>query len=234
MSLIPSQIFENEDLLVLNKPAGLTVNRSQTTKNQVTLQDWLNQQKVFAKVMDKTSDFYQRSGIVHRLDKETSGVILIAKNPQTFSYLQKQFKDRLVKKVYLALVWGQLLNKGSINAPISRNPFNRFKFGVFLGGRQAQTEYKVLKNGLVDGCAVSLLEVYPLTGRTHQIRVHLHYLGYPVVGDSIYGGRKLSRQGLKIFGRLMLHAFKISCRLPKTGEEKEFVAPIPAEFQKIP
>lgn len=231
----PKIIFTNEAFFVLDKPVGLTVNKSETTTHQLTLEDWLEKKFQFKNLdPQKTSeDFYKRKGIVHRLDKDTSGVILVARTPQAFINLQSQFKNRQVKKTYLALVWGKLLNKGEIKAPICRNPFNRFKFGVFLNGREAQTQYQVIKNTSIDDQDVSLLEVFPLTGRTHQIRVHLHYLGHPIVGDPLYSGRKLYKKSKNLFGRLMLHAYKISFIEPLTHQPKEFTAHLPDEFTKI-
>lgn len=232
----PLILFENNDFAVVDKPHGLTVNRSETTKNQKTLQDWIEQElgiKNYELRIDKDSDFYKRSGIVHRLDKDTSGLILVAKNPQAFTNLQEQFKKRLVKKTYLALVWGTLRSSGEINAPITRNPFNRKRFGVFVGGKEAHTYYHVLENKVIDGKEVTLLEINPLTGRTHQIRVHLNYLGHPVVGDLLYSGGKRGKEGQKMFGRLMLHAYKISFVDPGNRQKLEFMSEIPEQFKSM-
>lgn len=223
----PKVIFENSALVVLDKPYGLTVNRSDTTKGQYTLQDWIEKK---IKIVNDDTDFSKRSGVVHRLDKDTSGLIIIAKTPQVFEHLQKQFKDRVVKKTYLALVWGRLIESGEINAPVTRNPYNRMRFGVFIGGKEAYTSYTVIKNGEVEGEAVSLLEVKPATGRTHQIRVHLSYIGHPIVGDPLYSGRKLGKKGLKFFGRLMLHAYKISFINPEDNQRLEVKSDVPKPF----
>lgn len=235
MTIPPKMVFENQDFIVLDKPVSLTVNRSQTTKGQETLQDYI--EKNFAEIASFTKNnpetyFAKRSGIVHRLDKDTSGLILVAKNPTTLEVLQKQFKERIVQKTYLALVWGKLLQGGEINAPITRNPFNRTRFGVFLEGKEAHTKYTVIKNSTIAGKEVSLLEVYPKTGRTHQIRVHLNYIGHPIVGDPLYSGREKTREGLKLFGRLMLHAHKLSFIDPVRNVRCEFVSQIPEEFKK--
>lgn len=235
MTIPPKTVFQNQNFIVLDKPVGLTVNRSQTTKGQETLQDYLEKNfEGIANYCKKNpeSEFAKRSGIVHRLDKDTSGIILIAKTPQSLEILQKQFKEREVKKTYLALVWGKLTQSGEINAPITRNPFNRSRFGVFLGGKEAQTKYTVCKNSTARGKDITLLEVYPETGRTHQIRVHLTYIGHPIVGDSLYSGRKMSKEGLQLFGRLMLHAYKLSFIDPVKKIRQEFKSDIPEEFRK--
>ena len=237
MGVKPVILFENNDFAVVDKPCGLTVNRSETTKNQQTLQDWIERElriKNYELRIDKEEDFYKRSGIVHRLDKDTSGLILVAKNPQAFANLQEQFKLRLVKKTYLALVWGKLTADGEISAPITRNPFNRKRFGIFVGGKEAHTRYHVLNNITIQRQEISLLEASPITGRTHQIRVHLSYIGHPLVGDPLYSGRKRGRVGLEMFGRLMLHAYKISFLDPKDNQKVEFKSEIPEEFICLP
>src|SRR5258708_6006301 len=134
---MPQIIFEDADLLVLNKPAGTTVNRADTTTGEQTLQDWVEEYLTLPKGLPKVSDTYSpeevfksRAGIVHRLDKETSGVIVIAKNVESFQKLQAQFKERGTKKVYIALVHGKVVGDGEINAPIGRLPWNRMRFGV--------------------------------------------------------------------------------------------------------
>ena len=187
-------------------------------------------------------EFENRSGIVHRLDKETSGILLIAKNPASFLNLQKQFKDRSVKKTYIALVHGEVKpESGEINVPVGRLSFNRKRFGVVAGGREAVTKYKVLSikyyavpagRQVSDGKKepLSLLELYPKTGRTHQIRVHLKYFGHPVFSDPLYGGRKTSRNDRKLLPRLFLHAAKISFLHPKTNKIISLESPLPQEL----
>lgn len=234
--LNPEIIYQDSHIVVLNKPVGLTVNRSETTRGQVTLQDWIERQFPIFNLkfsIDKNNDFYKRSGIVHRLDKDTSGIIIIAKTLPAFDSLQKQFKDRVVEKIYLALVWGVVSASGEVNAPITRNPYNRKRFGVFIGGKEANTSYNVLGNGIVENEKVTLLEVRPKTGRTHQIRVHLAYIDHPVIGDPLYSGRKQGRKGLRMFGRLMLHASKISFMHPSKGNRVEFEAKTASVFEKF-
>lgn len=221
-------LYEDHSLLVYNKPAGLVVNRAKTVK-QPTLQDILaNYLKV------KSGGIGDRAGIVHRLDKETSGIILVAKTPQAFVELQKQFKERKVNKKYLALVHGQLQpKKGIIKAPISRSPFDRKKFGVFLGGRGAETAYQVIKKYRHPELGnFSLLALIPKTGRTHQIRVHLKHLGHPVVGDQFYAGRKTARGDRHWCSRQFLHASQIVLTHPQSGQKVKFVSPLPKDLKK--
>lgn len=230
----PRILHEDKVILVLDKPAGWVVNRSQTVKEE-TLQDWL--EKNFQLKNTSVEEFYKRSGIVHRLDKETSGVILVAKTIEAFENLQKQFKERLVKKRYLALAHGKVEpTSGTIRAPISRSPFDRKKFGVFLGGREAETKYKVLsiKYEVLRGkkSFYSLLELEPKTGRTHQIRVHLKYIGHPVVGDEFYAGRKTAREDRRWCPRQFLHASFLSFTHPQTEHQVEFTSPLPFELKK--
>ena len=216
-------IFEDNDLLVINKPVGWIVNDAETTKGQQTVQGWL-QDRGLPNIGD-------RYGIVHRLDKETSGILLIAKTQEAFTELQRQFKSREVEKVYLAVVHGKVTpESGEINAPIARNPFNRMRFGVFPGGREAITRYHVISNFQSPISNLQLLEVHPLTGRTHQIRVHLKHIGYPIVGDDLYGGRKNLQEDRKRTPRMLLHAHKISFFHPVSHQKLSFEAPIPQEF----
>ncbi len=226
-------IFEDEDIIVVDKPAGLTVNRSETTKGD-TLQDYLD---------ENFKINVERSGIVHRLDKETSGILIVAKNTESFINLQKQFKERKVKKTYIALVHGIVNADGEVRVPIGRLPWNRKRFGVLAGGRDAVTKFKILKNNIkikqslrskdLNNEPLSLLELYPETGRTHQIRVHMKYLNHPVFADELYAGRKTARSDREVLPRLFLHASFISFTHPKTGDMLEFKSDIPEELLKI-
>ncbi len=220
----PKIIFEDESLLVLNKPYGMIVNMADTSRHEFTLEEWLS--KNFSIPAD-------RNGIVHRLDKDTSGVILVAKNQPSLENLQSQFKNREVSKTYLALVHGNTPQDGIINAPIERNPFNRMRFGVFPGGREAITTYVVISNFKFQISNYSLLEVTPYTGRTHQIRVHLKYIGHPIVSDILYSGRKNYRDDQKIFPRMFLHAKNIELNHPKTNKRVKYEAELPKELQDI-
>ncbi len=235
----PHIIFEDTGLIVLSKPSGLIVNKSDTTIHEVTVQDWIEKKfefQVSKLKIDKESDFYKRSGIVHRLDKETSGILLIAKTQTAFDNLQKQFKERIVEKEYRALVHGNLLpNKGEINVPVGRLEYNRKRFGIVAGGREAVTMYKTIATYTARSTheQLSLLTIYPKTGRTHQIRVHLKYLNHPVFSDVLYGGRKTSRNDRKLLSRLFLHAAKISFLHPVTGQMMTFESPLPEALQEF-
>lgn len=234
-------LFEDDDVLVLDKPSGITVNRSDTTKGEETIQDWVEdklriQNSEFK--IDEESDFYKRAGIVHRIDKETSGILLVAKNLQAFENLQKQFKERTIKKTYLALSHGKIVPEtGEINVPVGRLPWNRKKFGVLAGGREAVTKYKVISvfsnKYSKDKEPLSLLELYPETGRTHQIRVHLKYFNHPIFADFLYAGRKTSRQDRKVLNRVFLHAHKISFTHPVTHKQIFLESPLPEELSEI-
>lgn len=205
-------VFEDDSLLVIDKPSGVVVNRAETQKEE-TLEDWA------------AGKF-----IVHRLDKDTSGLLVIAKTPEALASLQSQFKGREVVKRYLALVHGVVSPaQGTIKAPLARNPFNRKHFGVFPGGRPAETGYKIYKN--YNG--YSLLELTPKTGRTHQIRVHLKHINHPVVADPIYGGRKNYQADKKFCPRLFLHATYLLVKHPKTGKMMEFSTPLPEDLSKV-
>lgn len=234
----PRILFEDESLLVLDKPSGVTVNRSDTTTGEETVQDWVeNKLKVQIEKLpvDLGSDFYKRGGIVHRLDKETSGVLLIAKTEEAFVNLQTQFKKRSIKKTYIALVHGSLIpTEGEISVPVGRLPWNRKRFGVVAGGRESQTFYKVLETfpnpASKQKEILSLLKLYPQTGRTHQIRVHLKYFNHPIFGDFLYAGRKTSRDDKKFVNRVFLHAAKISFQHPLKGEVITFESPLPSDL----
>jgi RluA family pseudouridine synthase len=244
----PLVVFQDDFFLVIDKPAGMVVNRAETTQGAETVQDWVERKLKLPRLPkeqeeSKTRDtygtfdtrdvFYSRSGIVHRLDKETSGLLLIAKTPEVFENLQRQFKERKVKKKYLALVHGRVgPNKGVIEASISRSPFDRKKFGVFLGGRPAKTRYKILRyyeNKILG--KFSLLELSPETGRTHQIRVHLKFIGYPVVGDEKYAGRKTAKSDRQWCPRQFLHASFLSFTHPITGQKMSFSSKLPSDLQ---
>lgn len=219
----PKIIYEDESVLVINKPAGYIVNNAETTKGQPTVQDWLIENKKSAIV----NDMQLRSGIVHRLDKETSGILIIAKTKEAFEKLQSEFKEREVKKTYTALVHGRIeKDKGEIEASVGRLPWRRDRFGVLPGGREASTSYKVLKRLSMESEEFTLLELYPKTGRTHQIRIHLKYINHPIVGDTFYAGRKTARKDRVWCPRLFLHAHKIVFIHPVSGKPVALEAPL--------
>jgi 23S rRNA pseudouridine1911/1915/1917 synthase len=218
----PKILYEDSDLIVLDKPSGWVVNSSDTAPN--SLQNWISQN--LGTEISKSHEL--RSGIVHRLDKETSGVIIIAKNENAFHALQKQFFDRTVKKKYIALVHGKVEASGVIDAKVGRLPWKRTKFGVLEDGRPALTNYKVTKN-FTD---YSLLEVAPETGRTHQIRIHLKHIGHPIVSDPLYAGRKTNRGDRKWCPRLFLHASEIEFNHPVTNKKLIVKANLPDDLEK--
>lgn len=249
-------LFEDDDILIINKPAGITVNNSDTTQHEATLQDWAveylqlevskgeNVSKVsngtlnaISETYDSEKTFYDRGGIVHRLDKETSGVMILAKNPTAFQALQKQFKERMVKKTYLALVHGKVTPaSGEINIPVGRLPWNRRQFGVVAGGRESITFYEVKQLYRTKDARkeiLSLVELEPKTGRTHQIRVHMKYLNHPLFADFLYAGRKTSAADRKILSRVFLHAAKISFLHPVTNDPVSFESPLMPELQNV-
>lgn len=224
-----SIIFEDNSLLIVDKPSGWIVNEAKTARGLV-LQTWLKEKYRYETI--KNNDY--RSGIVHRLDKETSGVLIIAKTKKAFTELQGQFKQRDVEKVYKALVHGEVIeSRGEINAPVGRLPWNRERFGVLPGGRSALTYYKVLKNYRdTGGKKYSLLNLRPKTGRTHQIRIHLKHIGHPVVSDEFYAGRKTARADRKWCPRLFLHASEISFHHPKLRKIVNYKSRLPRDLEK--
>lgn len=230
----PKVIFEDEQLLILDKPSGWVVNEAETTKHQSVIQEWLKEKDY---PIAASREF--RSGIVHRLDKETSGVLLVAKTEEVFKKLQSQFKERKVEKSYSALVHGKVEpRKGSINAPVGRLPWNRKRFGVLPGGREAVTDYKVDSYYSLHTTHLSrassrdytLLTLFPKTGRTHQIRIHLKYLGHPIVSDQFYAGRKTARADRAWCPRLFLNASKITISHPETNVKSTFETKLPSDL----
>jgi 23S rRNA pseudouridine1911/1915/1917 synthase len=218
-------VYEDPFLLVIDKPAGLVVHPA-PGHTAGTLVNAL-----LAHCPELASSGDQRPGIVHRLDRDTSGLILVAKNEKVRRALQRQFRDRQVYKAYLALLEGLLQpSTGRIEAPLGRDPHHRQRMAVIPGGRGAVTEYHVLEQfahsaGPVAG-NYSLVEAEPLTGRTHQIRVHFASIGYPVVGDHVYGRRK---QRLPV-PRQFLHAHRLGFNHPVTAEQLEFEVPLPEDL----
>ncbi len=224
----PKIIFEDENLLILDKPTGWIVNESETVGKNPVVQSWIK--KNFNYQIAKNREY--RSGIVHRLDKETSGILVVAKTHDAFRNLQLQFKNRQVKKEYTALVHGSLEPKsGTISAPVGRLPWNRKRFGVLPGGREAITDYEVKEYLKSESQAFSLVKFFPKTGRTHQIRIHAKYNGNPLVSDEFYAGRKTSRHDRSWCPRLFLHASEISFKHPKNDEPFEIKSPLPLDLE---
>jgi len=211
-------IYEDDDLLVVDKPAGLTVHPAPGHPGHTLVNALLAHLPHLADIGDSL-----RPGIVHRLDKDTSGLMLVAKNSKAQANLIGQFKSHSVSKAYMALVRGRLTPEtGIIEAAIGRDPRHRQRMAVVEGGREASTEYQVVKY-IGD---YTLLEVRPQTGRTHQIRVHLGAIGFPVVGDKIYGVKA------PFLPRQFLHACWLGFSLPSSGEYIEFKSELPADLEK--
>jgi 23S rRNA pseudouridine1911/1915/1917 synthase len=234
-----SILFEDDAVLVINKPPGVVVNRAESVKGE-TIQDWAEAKLGITRdaTISWGDGFESRAGIAHRIDKETSGILLIGKNPATFENLQLQFKERTIKKTYLALVHGVVVpEEGEIRAPIDRLPWNRQQFGIVPGGKDSVTKYKVHRSWVVEHDKkkedISLVELYPETGRTHQIRVHMKYINHALIGDYLYAGRKTSRHDRGWAARVMLHAWKITFTHPTDGSLLAFEAPIPDDMNSI-
>ncbi len=217
-------IYEDENIIAVNKPASLVVHAApqansktqDTNHKQETLVGWLLNK--YPEIKTVGDDPSLRPGIVHRLDKDTSGVLVIAKNQKTFEFLKTQFKDRKVKKIYVALVKGSLgKTSGKIETPIKR----------FSKTRDAITEYKVIKKFNPPAGGYTLLEVYPKTGRTHQIRLHLKAIGHPVLCDKLYTKTPDCPFGLK---RQFLHARSLELNLPN-GSRIKLEADLPEDLQ---
>jgi 23S rRNA pseudouridine1911/1915/1917 synthase len=215
-------VYEDQDMIVVNKPAGMVVHPA-VGHLQGTLVHALLAYSPELAAMDND----QRPGIVHRLDKNTSGLILIAKNDSVHRWLQDQFRARKVQKTYLALVDGHPPTpNGRIETPIGRSPASRKKMAVVVPqkGRSAVTEYRTLEKYNKH----TFLEVHPITGRMHQIRIHLDFIGCPVVGDTVYGLRKPSLP----LDRHFLHAARMTINLPNKSQPHTFEAELPEELKQ--
>jgi len=228
-----SVLHEDEDLLVLDKPAGLVVHPGAGWERGTLVHALLAREGGLSGLGGA-----RRPGIVHRLDRGTSGLMVVARNDGAHLALADQFRGREVAKVYQALVWGRMRERtGTVDAAIGRDRAHRQKMSVRAPrGRPAVSRWLILRE--LPG--FSLLEVRPETGRTHQIRVHLQSIGHPVVGDSRYGGAAwrgvqdpLRRRALKDFKRLGLHAWRLSFRHPRTGARLSFEAPLPEDFKAV-
>ena len=216
-------IFENSDVIVINKPAGMVVHPSPGHLSGTLVHAALAHAPEVEGVGGE-----QRPGVVHRLDKDTSGLILLAKNDTAHYWLQDQFKQRSLQKYYWALVDGYPPTPtGRIEAPIGRNTTHRKLMAIAQAdkGRDAVTEYRTLENFV----AHTLIEAHPITGRTHQIRLHMAFIGCPIVGDTMYGRK---RSTLTI-GRHFLHAARLTITLPGEASPRTFEAPLPAELSRV-
>jgi 23S rRNA pseudouridine1911/1915/1917 synthase len=211
-------VYQDNDVIVVDKPPGLTVHPAAGHPRGTLVNALLALCPELAEIKGTL-----RPGIVHRLDKDTSGLLVAAKNEAAQANVARQLKDRQVHKAYLALVQGRLEPpEGVIDAPIGRHPRRRQRMAVVEGGRQALTRFRV-REYLRD--AYSLVEAEPLTGRTHQIRVHFASIAHPVVGDRVYG------KASALVGRQFLHAWRLGFRLPKSGRYQEFESPLAADLE---
>lgn len=219
-------VFEDADVLVINKPAGLVVHPGSGNWSGTLLNALLHHAPALEGV--------PRAGIVHRLDKDTSGLLVVAKTLEAQTSLVRQLQQRNVKRDYLALVRGDVKTGGTVDAPIGRHPQQRTRMAVVSNGKEARTHYQVLEQ--FDG--ITLLQCSLETGRTHQIRVHMHTLGHPLLGDPIYGGRpkKMSSHtgGMQIdFSRQALHAQRLELAHPRHGQTMAWEAPLPSDMNDL-
>ncbi|MBA2650568.1 MAG: 23S rRNA pseudouridine(1911/1915/1917) synthase RluD [Legionella sp.] len=222
-------VFEDEDLLILNKPAGLVVHPGAGNREHTLVNALLHHEPQLSHL--------PRAGIIHRLDKETTGLLIVAKSLIAHSALIRQMQSREIQRHYITLVQGHLISGGTIETCFGRSPRNRLKMSVMTQGRQAITHYKIKKQ-FHD---YSLLDVSLMTGRTHQIRVHLAHINHPVVGDPLYGSRmrfpqsaeESLRCALQQFKRQALHACSLAFIHPITKRELLFNAPLPDDFQML-
>ncbi len=217
---IPLQVvFEDQDIAVIDKPSGISVHPGAGVKTGTLANALVSRWPGLA-----STGHAMRPGIVHRLDKDTSGLMVVAKNENSYLSLISQIKDRKLYKEYLALVIGELRPAtGRIEAPIGRDPRNRKRMAVVDGGRPATTEYRVLE-GLGK---FSLVQVHTITGRTHQIRVHMAAIGHPLVGDVLYGKRSQE------LGRHFLHATRLGFTVPSSGEFRRFESSLPPDLERV-
>lgn len=228
----PKVLYEDKTILVLDKPSGWIVNEATTTGNSPVVQTWLRKNFKYPLIGNRNA----RDGIVHRLDKETSGILIISKTADAFENLQRQFKERTVEKKYLALVHGRVEpSDGEIKTTVSRLPWNRKRFGVLPGGREAVTHYRVISNFQfpITNEKYTLLELKPKTGRTHQIRIHLKYLRYPIVSDEFYTGRKTAKKDRLWCPRLFLHSYEISFDHPLMKNNLHFKSEVPKDLNRV-
>ena len=216
-------VFEDNDILVVDKPAGLVVHPAAGNWSGTLLNGLLYRLPQSVSI--------PRAGIVHRLDKETSGLMVVAKTLEAQTHLVRQLQARTVRREYLALVWGETPESGTVDRPIGRHPRNRIKMAVVqtASGKPAVTHYRLLETGVCNGNTVSLIKCRLETGRTHQIRVHMQFSGFPLVGDPLYGKPGLSA----VFPRQALHAFRLGLLHPSKNSLHEWSAPLPDDIRNL-
>ncbi|HEX8923971.1 MAG TPA: RluA family pseudouridine synthase [Patescibacteria group bacterium] len=211
-------IYEDANVIIINKPAGM-VTTNEGRKENNSLENWLK--------INRPNEL-PRNGILHRLDKGTSGIVMTAKDEPSFEKMRQQFKLRSIEKRYYALICGDLPFEGEINVPIIRSKFAFGKFSVGVDGKKALTQFKTIKKMNINGKIFSLVDINLKTGRTHQIRVHMSYLRWPLAGDRLYGGQVII--GLD---RPFLHAYQVSFDNPASGERMMVKAEMPEELVNI-
>jgi len=214
-------VFEDAHLLIIDKPAGLVVHPGSGNRSATMMNGLLHHAPALASV--------PRAGIVHRLDKETSGLLVVAKTLAAQTDLVRQLQARTVGRRYFALVHGDLAGDGQVDAPIGRHPVQRTKMAVVAKGRAARTHYSVRERF----ANATLLECRLETGRTHQIRVHMASIGHPLVGDPVYGRRKSADVRLDRFPRQALHAWQLTLRHPANGQTVSWQSELPADFASL-
>ena len=222
-------VFEDEDIIIINKPFGLVTHPGVGNWNGTLANALLYYDPELSKL--------DRAGIVHRLDKNTSGLMVIARNEKSQKYLVEQLQSHSVVREYSAIVYGHMISGGSVNDPIGRDPKDRIKQAVSSNGKDATTHYRVIDRFKSHTHVKAILE----TGRTHQIRVHLSHIGYPLLGDSMYGGRlrfpkkasEILKESLLGFKRQALHSKKLTLNHPSTGELMSWKAPLPDDMVEL-
>lgn len=230
-------LYEDDDTIVINKPVEVVVNRASSVK-EFTIQDWMEERcpDIFKEVTDKL--YLERSGVCHRLDKETSGCLMIAKNVEALRYYLTLFKDRKITKEYVALVHGRVdPSEGDVILPLRRSIFDREKFQVHYEGKRAVTGWKVMSRFVYPGHehwrdSLTFLRVFLKTGRTHQIRVHLSFLGWPIFSDYRYLNSKFGREDRRFLSHHFLHAAFLSFKNFR-GEVVKVEAPLPDDCQEF-
>jgi 23S rRNA pseudouridine1911/1915/1917 synthase len=222
-------VFEDEDIIIINKPFGLVTHPGAGNWNGTLANALLYYDTELSKL--------DRAGIVHRLDKNTSGLMVIARNEKSQKYLVEQLQSHSVVREYSAIVYGHMISGGSVNDPIGRDPKDRIKQTVSSNGKDATTHYRVIDRFKSHTHVKAILE----TGRTHQIRVHLSHIGYPLLGDPMYGGRvrfpkkasEILKESLLGFKRQALHSKKLTLNHPSTGELMSWKAPLPDDMLEL-
>ena len=235
----PVILYEDDDVVAIDKPAGLVVHADGVT-TEATVVDWLLARCPVARGVgeqgySQKGELLERSGVVHRLDRDTSGVLILAKHQEAFRHLKAQFHDRLVKKEYRAFVYGAMREQwGTIDRSIGRSTQDFRKRSAMRGAkgmlREAVTRYECIDSGKIDGEYFSYLTLIPKTGRTHQLRVHLRAIERPIVQDKLYAKHLLEQSSNLGLPRMALHAYLLELTLP-SGAEKKLIAPVPLSFE---